>query len=237
MTSAFLTCGIGVLPFKFLGVMVGGNPMRVGMWKYVVEDVRRRLNKWRGRYLSIGGTVTLINYVLNAIPLYYLSFYHAPKKVLNEISCIQRRFLWGGLDGGRRINWVSWHNMCIPKEDGGLGIREVVHMNVALLMKLKWSILKEDNSPWSSLIKYRYGKPKIKMFVNDKSVIAKGDLMWWCDLIMINDCVESNGIFVSDLFNCRIQMEKVLLSGSASGWGVSLYRRRIWSSTRRRFTP
>ncbi|XP_058741746.1 uncharacterized protein LOC131614136 [Vicia villosa] len=104
MSSAFLNCVIGVMPFKFLGVMVGGNPRKVGMWKDVLNDVRRRLDKWRGRFLSMGGRVTLINSILNSIPIYSLSFYHAPKKVLSEIRRIQRRFLWGVVDGGNRIN-------------------------------------------------------------------------------------------------------------------------------------
>lgn len=88
MSPALLTCGIGTLPFKFLGIMVDDNPRKIEMWKEVINDVRRCLEKWRGRFLSIGGRVMLINSVLNTVSLYLLSFYRFPKKVLKEIISI-----------------------------------------------------------------------------------------------------------------------------------------------------
>lgn len=47
----------------------------------MVKDVRKKLDKWRGRFLSIGGRVVLINLVLNVIPLYSLSFYLASNEM------------------------------------------------------------------------------------------------------------------------------------------------------------
>lgn len=75
---------------------MGDSPRKVGIWKEVIRNVRRRLDIWRGRFLSKGERVVLINFVLNAIPIYLFLFYQAPKKVLKEIKSIQRRFLWRG---------------------------------------------------------------------------------------------------------------------------------------------
>ncbi|XP_058724719.1 uncharacterized protein LOC131596153 [Vicia villosa] len=194
MSSTFMSCGIGVTPFKFLGVMVGDSPRKTAMWKEVINDIRRRLNNWRGKFLSVGGRVVLINSVLNAIPLYSLSFYRAPKKVIKEIVSIQRNFLWKGVEGDRGICWVSWRNVCRPKEEGGLGIRDVNNMNISLLMKWKWRICNEENAVWSNLLIHRYKNPVVKMFVNDKGVISSRDSIWWRDLILINDCDGSNGL-------------------------------------------
>lgn len=99
LTSSFLACGIKTLPFKFLGVMVGDSPRKVAMCKKVVRNVRRRLDMWSRRFLSLGGRVVLINSILNYIPLYSLSFYRAPKKVIKDIRSIQMRFLWRGVKG------------------------------------------------------------------------------------------------------------------------------------------
>lgn len=41
------------------------------------------------------------------------------------------------------------------------------------------------------------------MYVNDSRVISKRGLIWWRDLILINDCVGSKGMLASDLFLCR----------------------------------
>jgi len=44
----------------------------------------------------MGGRITLINSVLAALPIYLLSFFKIPKKVVHKIVSIQRKFLWGG---------------------------------------------------------------------------------------------------------------------------------------------
>lgn len=61
--------------------------------------------------LSFGGTIILLNAVLSSLPIYYLSFYRAPKKVIYKIVQLQRRFLRGG--GGVRS---------VTKYVGGVGI-------------------------------------------------------------------------------------------------------------------
>ena len=42
----------------------------------------------------------LLNSVLNAIPIFYLSFLKILVKVLKMMIRIQREFLWGGVRGG-----------------------------------------------------------------------------------------------------------------------------------------
>ncbi|XP_058750277.1 uncharacterized mitochondrial protein AtMg01250-like [Vicia villosa] len=41
--SSFLSCNVGTLPFKFLGVKVGGNPRRISLWKDLILMIRKRL--------------------------------------------------------------------------------------------------------------------------------------------------------------------------------------------------
>lgn len=112
----------------------------------MVRDVRKRLDKWKERFLSIGGRVVLINSVMNVISLYSLYLYRAPKKVIKELTCIQIRFLWRGVEGERCINWVSWKEVCKYKEEDELGVRVIESMNISLLVKWKWRILTENNS-------------------------------------------------------------------------------------------
>jgi hypothetical protein len=62
----------------------------------------------------------LINAVLNAIPIFYLSFLKMPKSVAKKVVRIQREFLWGGVKGGQKICWVKWSVVCRGKKQGGL---------------------------------------------------------------------------------------------------------------------
>jgi hypothetical protein len=83
--SAFLHCGVDSIPFKFLGIPVGANPRRKATWTPILDSIKRRLSAWNGRHLSIGGRLTLINSVLSSLPLYFFSFYKAPKCVILEL--------------------------------------------------------------------------------------------------------------------------------------------------------
>lgn len=79
-------CRIESVPFKLCQASVGGSPRRYNMWNPVIENMKKRLSSWKGRHFSIGGWVTLINSVLNSIPLCYISFPGQPERFLNILG-------------------------------------------------------------------------------------------------------------------------------------------------------
>jgi hypothetical protein len=113
-----------------------------------LEHLGRRLNSWERKYISLGGRITLINSVLNVIPIFFLSFLKMPMKVWRRIVRIQREFLWGGVGGGRKISWVRWKSVCQHKANGGLGVRDVIVLNVSLLAKWRWRLLDGEVTLW-----------------------------------------------------------------------------------------
>ncbi|XP_058741530.1 uncharacterized protein LOC131613910 [Vicia villosa] len=125
--SSFLNCDIDHLPFKYLGVKVGDSPRKVSMWKELINQIKARLATWRGKHLNMAGRVTMINTVLNAIPMFSLSFYRAPNKVINDIRKIQSNFLWHKSEGAvsSRVNngrgTAFWHSKWL----GNQAIKEV----------------------------------------------------------------------------------------------------------------
>lgn len=83
--SYFLCCCRGVLSFKFLGMSVGPNPMRCESWVPIVQSLKQKLSTWKAWFLSIGGRVILLNFVLASIPIYIMSFYKVSVKVVKDI--------------------------------------------------------------------------------------------------------------------------------------------------------
>ncbi|GJT16324.1 RNA-directed DNA polymerase, eukaryota [Tanacetum coccineum] len=87
-----LGCAIMKAPFKYLGVMVGGNMSRIDAWDETLSNLRSRLSKWKSKTLSIGGRLTLLKSVLGSSPIYAMSLYKVPKSVLSSMEAIRRNF-------------------------------------------------------------------------------------------------------------------------------------------------
>jgi hypothetical protein len=58
----------------------------IAEWKLVEERHQKRLSSWKGKLLSIGGRLTLINSVLTNTVLYMISFFLLPKGVLHWLD-------------------------------------------------------------------------------------------------------------------------------------------------------
>jgi len=172
-----LNCAQMSISFKYLGLEVGGNPRKKKFWDPVVNNLKARLNVWKGRFLSMAGRICLIKFVLTAIPLYYLSLFRAPVAVCKSITRIQRRFLWGWGKEKEPISWVSWKMVCKPREEGGLGLRDIQNFNIALLPKWKWRLIGEEKGRWKEMVVSKYGSgsevPQIPVRLQS---------WWWRDL-------------------------------------------------------
>ena len=54
-------------------------------WDEVVSIIKRRLGKWKGRFISMAGKICLIKFMLSFIPLLYLSLFRLPSIMLKKI--------------------------------------------------------------------------------------------------------------------------------------------------------
>jgi len=178
MACNFLNCNQGSFPFRYLGMPVGGNPGRISTWDPLLEHLSKKLNSWGNKYISLGGRIVLINSILNAIPIFHLSFFKMPVEVGKKIVRIQREFLWGGVAGGRKINWVNWNLVCQPKELGGLGVKDVRLMNLSLLAKWRWRLLDGEYGLWKEVLVERYGKKACAKLAGGEEVCPSGASKW-----------------------------------------------------------
>nr|GFC64860.1 RNA-directed DNA polymerase, eukaryota [Tanacetum cinerariifolium] len=138
--------------FRYLGVMVGENMARHKAWSDVILKLKSRLSKWKTKFLSIGGRVTLLKSVLGASLLYYMSIFKAPKGVLKEMESIRNNFFIGAVSSDKKITWVAWNKVLASKEKGGLGVSSYYALNRALLLKWVWRFVSQDGSLWAHII-------------------------------------------------------------------------------------
>ncbi|GAU46317.1 hypothetical protein TSUD_243380, partial [Trifolium subterraneum] len=156
--AVVLGCRHGQLPFLYLGLPIGGDPRKLCFWYLLVDRIRKRLSGWKCKNLSFGGRLILLKSVLSSIPVYFLSFFKAPSGIISTLESIFCHFFWGGCEANRKIAWIKWDTICLNRENGGLGVRRLKEFNISLLGKWVWRCLVENDSPWSLVLRAKYGE-------------------------------------------------------------------------------
>jgi hypothetical protein len=94
----------------------------------------------------------LLNAVLSALSVYWISVHAMPAWVRKEIDRIRRSWLWRGEEtchGGHCK--VAWSRICRPKELGGLGIVDLDRFGTALRLKWLWLERTAPEKPWAGM--------------------------------------------------------------------------------------
>lgn len=141
---------------KYLGLPERLSRSKVEDFQFVVEQVKSQINPWYNQFLFPAGKEVMIKSILQAKPVFSMNCFLLPKTICDEINSLLSEFWWGRNDGHRKISWVSWNKLCLPKKEGGMRFRDLYEFNKALLGKQAWRILQKPNSLLSRLYKGRY---------------------------------------------------------------------------------
>ncbi|GKB80140.1 RNA-directed DNA polymerase, eukaryota, partial [Tanacetum coccineum] len=183
ITASKIGCLILKTPFSYLGSKVGGLMSRIQSWNEVVDRVIARLSKWKIKTLSIGGTLTLLKLVLGSIPIYHMSIFKVPMRVLHRLESIRCHFFNGNDPQGNKPSWVKWRNVLASKEIGGLathGDDEKLGKNAKSTYPSIWldivhemETLKKQGIDVANCIKIKLGNGANTLFWED---VWRGDI-------------------------------------------------------------
>ncbi|KAK4384464.1 putative ribonuclease H protein [Sesamum angolense] len=97
--------------------------------------------------LSFAGRLQLIKSVLMSLDVYWAMAFILPKGVIREVEKRMRNFLW---KGNSTVGYpkVAWSSVCRPKEEGGLGIRDILALNKALMCRHLWNVIQGTSRPF-----------------------------------------------------------------------------------------
>ncbi|GKC45282.1 hypothetical protein Tco_1063004, partial [Tanacetum coccineum] len=138
----------GTLPVKHLGVPLVPSWLLYRDCSELMERIKSRISDWKNKTLSFAGRAQLIRYVLGSMHLYWASVFILPSRLMLELEQVLRGFLWCQGEFKRGKVKVAWDAVCLPKREGGLGIRRLEEFNKALITSHIWSFLSSKESLW-----------------------------------------------------------------------------------------
>jgi hypothetical protein len=116
----------------------------------------KRIQGWKERFLSAAGKEILIKAVAQAIPTCAMACFDLTRSLCDSISQMVCRYWWSQQDNERRMHWVGWEKMKLPKSEGGLGFCDIHSFNMAMLARQGWHILQAPDSLCSQVLSAKY---------------------------------------------------------------------------------
>jgi hypothetical protein len=175
-------CKEGAMPFKYLGIPMSPRKLSKKDWALVEERFQKKLASWKGKVLSSGGRLVLINSVLSSLPMFMMSFFRIPKGVLSRLNYYRSRFYWQCDEHKKKYRLAKWSILCKPKSLGGLGIIDLDTQNKCLLSKWMFKLFNEEGK-WQELLRNKY----LRNRTLTQAERRKGDSQFWSGLMEIKD--------------------------------------------------
>ncbi|XP_056855386.1 uncharacterized protein LOC108844869 [Raphanus sativus] len=140
----------------------------------IVDRVRQKAFSWTSRFLSGAGKQVLLKAVLAAMPCYAMSCFKIPLSLCKQIQSVLTRFWWDANPEKRKMCWVAWDTLILPKHAGGLGFRDIETFNDALLEKIGWRLLKDPTSLVARVLLGKYAWNSSFMDCKSPAVASHG---------------------------------------------------------------
>lgn len=116
-----LNCVLGDLPLKYLGILVSDRHLSIEAFSPILQKMSKRLDPWKGKFLTLGGRQLLTNTCLSSIPTYCMGFYLLKDEVHKKTDGVRSKFLWQGAEDKFRYHMAKFEMECRPKDQGVLG--------------------------------------------------------------------------------------------------------------------
>jgi len=147
----------GKFPLIYHGCPIGHAKRKKVHFTRLIKKIQDKLQLWKGKLLSFGEKIVLINNVLQSMPIYLLSTITPPTCIIYDLHRIFAKVLWNFKEEGRAKHWISWEDICLSKVEGGLEFRSLFYVSKALFAKLWWNF-RTTNSLWSNFMWNKYCK-------------------------------------------------------------------------------
>jgi ribonuclease HI len=125
-------------------------------FKFLSDRVWRSVMNWPERPMSRAGKETMLKSVTQSIPNFVSSCFRIPVDICHKMkNCVADQW-WGFEEGKKKMHWRSWAWLSTPKSLGGMGFRDFVLFNQAMLGRQCWRLIIDPTSLCARVLKGRY---------------------------------------------------------------------------------
>lgn len=142
---------------KYLGLpnILGINKSVV--FGYLRDKVKTSVQRWNEKKISKLAKEILIKMVAQVLPSFAMNVFLLPLDLTCEIEKCMSKFFWSTSPrNGSKISWMSWNKMAKHKHTGGLGFRNLRDFNIAMLGKIYWRLITNEDNLVTRVYKARY---------------------------------------------------------------------------------
>ena len=107
---------------KYLGFHLKPCRYLLKDWGWIIFKEEKGIKNWSFMWVTKGGKLTLVKYVLESISVYWMHFWILVG-IIEKIRKICFKFLWSSnYDSSSGLPWTSWKVLANPKKIGWLGV-------------------------------------------------------------------------------------------------------------------
>ena len=128
-------------------------------YNFILDKFKAKLSSYKADRLSHAARLELIKSVFSSIPVYYMSNIIFTKKFIAKLTAIIRNFWWTGVReeaNAKNLCLKAWKDICSPKKEGGLGIRNLQAINQGLILMAAWRLADQPDNFLNKVLKSKY---------------------------------------------------------------------------------
>ena len=216
----------GKMPFRYLGIPLAAQKLNASSYAPLIDSISKKISSWTASSLSYAGRSELIQAVLQGTACFWLSILNVPFSVIDSICRLCRIFLWNS-----KLSLVPWKDICLPKNEGGLGLKDLRSWNSSLLSKVLWNIHNKKDSLWIKWVSNEYlisGSIWERDFRKDDSPIFKKLLAIRNSLMSEGSPGEAmnilSGWVVNGTFSTKVAYNYFRPKGRRPGWDPVIWK-------------
>lgn len=140
---------------RYLGLPVYVRHSKTQAFEYIRDKIWHRIQGWKEKLLSMAGKEILIKAVAQAILTYVASCFDLMKSFCDQVRSMICRYWWSQQDK-EKMHWLAWDILKQPKREGGIGFRDLLAFNLAMLARQGWRLIQSPNSLCAQILRAKY---------------------------------------------------------------------------------